>query len=357
MIKIIFAGTPELACPSLDLLHRSESICISAVLTRPDQPFGRRRVLSPSPVKKRALEWGLHIFTPEQLNRDVREQIAELKPDLLVVFAYGKIFRPAFLDLFSLGGINLHPSALPQWRGPSPIEAQLLAGSEQLGLSVQRISLEMDAGDILEQEFHTLPEGANYFAAAELAARQGAALLQRSGAKIAAQGHGYLDTARPQEHERASYCSMICKEDGLLDWGQSALQISRQCRAYAAWPRTYTGLDFQLDGSRIFQVNIIDGEVWPYPEGEGWSGAKPGTLLGLHPDAGLLVKTGEGILAVRHLQRQGKNICRAAEFANQLLPQYLPRLPREKLASVFEANRYCFEKPGRQPVQPSTSLR
>ena len=338
MLKIVFAATPKLACPSLEALHQLTTSHISALLTQPDQPAGRKRLLQPSAVKSKALELGLkNILTPAKLDKLVRQQIAEMQPDLLVVFAYGKIFRQVFLDLFPLGGINLHPSALPQWRGPSPIEAQLLAGVEQLGISVQRISLELDAGDILQQEFYTLPVAANYFAAAQIAAQQGAALLRRSCQKIATQGRNYLDTAKPQAHELASYCHRICKDDGRLDWNHSALQLSRQCRAYAAWPRAYTWLAWK--SAQIFQVHILEAQVWQANDAgdravlQQWlqqSRAQPGSLLALHSSDGLLVLTGAGILAIRQLQRQSKNACSAKEFANQLPNDqcYLPRYGR-----------------------------
>ncbi|WGK70169.1 methionyl-tRNA formyltransferase [Candidatus Haliotispira prima] len=339
MLKVIFAATPPLACPGLDALHqldRQGHIQLCAVLTQADRPAGRKRLLQPSAIKARALELDIqarHILGPEKLDAALCRQVEELEPDLLVVFAYGKIFRPNFLSIFPLGGINLHPSTLPQWRGPSPIEAQLLSGTEQLGLSLQRIAAEMDAGDILEQQLHPLPLAADYFTAAELVSQQGAHLLRTVCEQIARSGSDYLQSARPQQHDQATYCRLIQKEDGRIDWQNSALQISRQCRAYAAWPKAHTWLPWQTEtGSEEQQINILQAEEWQpsEPEREALSRyterkpASPGDLLALHPQAGLLIVCGQGqnqgqsILAVKRLQRQSRNASSAKEFANQL---------------------------------------
>ena len=322
MLKIIFAGTPQLCCPSLEALWQLEQqkiIQISAVLTQPDRPVGRKRILQPGPVKQKALELGCEpILDPERLDLRLRERVAELQPDLLVVFAYGKIFRQRFLDIFPLGGINLHPSALPQWRGPSPIEAQLLSGAQKLSISVQRLALEMDAGDLLEQQSFLLPAQADYFAAAEIAAHQGADLLQATCKRIASEGINYLETARPQNDEQASYCQKIRKEDGQIDWQNSALQISRQCRAYAAWPHTYSWA-YSSESSQnreLQQIHIL--AVQEYSITASQNDLLPGQILALHPKAGLLVCCGEGILAIQKLQRQSRKPVTAKDFANQI---------------------------------------
>ncbi len=391
MLKIIFAATPDLACPSLQTLFELEKqgdICLIAVLTKPDQAVGRKRILQPSPIKAHTLKllakgWQGKLITPEKLTASVRHEIAALQPDLLAVFAYGKIFHQRFLDLFPLGGINLHPSALPQWRGPSPIEAQLLAGATNLTISIQRISLEMDAGDILEQEAYPLPPGANYFFAAELVAKEGASLLRRCCENLLQQNQAcptgyqsYLNTARPQQHQQASYCQMLKKDDGRLNWNNSALQISLQCRAYVAWPKAHTWLRWQTgkgaNQETYLQINILDAEIWQptketmqsrleitQTENQQSKFISPGSLLALHPSGCLLVSTGDGILAIWQLQRQNKNACSAKEFANQLqnnqqdhcLPKWSQLAATAPLKSIVQSltqsalSLYCFKTP------------
>ena len=135
-MKILFAGTPSLAVPSLEKIARAHRV--TGVLTGPDKAEGRGRPSVPSPVKKAALALQLEVIQPARLDAAFIEQIRSLAPDLLVVVAYGRIFRETFLDLFPLGGVNLHPSLLPRFRGPSPVSAAILAGDTETGVTVQR---------------------------------------------------------------------------------------------------------------------------------------------------------------------------------------------------------------------------
>ncbi|HTP58355.1 MAG TPA: methionyl-tRNA formyltransferase, partial [Spirochaetia bacterium] len=148
-MRILFAGTPPLAVPSLEKL--AQDLEVSAVLTAPDSPSGRGRTPCPSAVKQAALTLGIPALTPEKLDQEAIASVKALAPDLLVVVAYGKIFRRSFLDLFPRGGINVHPSLLPLYRGPSPISAAILAGDAETGVTVQKLAMKFDTGDILSQ--------------------------------------------------------------------------------------------------------------------------------------------------------------------------------------------------------------
>ena len=175
-MRLLFAGTPEIALPALEALHGEGYI--QAVLTAPDAPRGRGRKPAASPVKERALELGLPVLSPERLGRAVRDEIGEFQPDLLAVVAYGRIFGPRFLALFPGGGINLHPSILPRHRGPAPLPATILAGDSEWGLTVQRIALEMDAGDILiQQRYPVTGDETTALLTGESAARGATAML------------------------------------------------------------------------------------------------------------------------------------------------------------------------------------
>ncbi len=145
-MRILFAGTPGIAVPSLRVTAGQHQVC--AVLTGRDRPAGRGRSPEASEVKKAALAIGLPVIEADRLDAGVRETIRRLAPDLLVVVAFGRIFRTGFLDLFPRGGVNVHPSLLPRYRGPSPITAAILAGDRETGVTVQRIALEVDAGDV-----------------------------------------------------------------------------------------------------------------------------------------------------------------------------------------------------------------
>jgi len=232
-MRVLFAGTPSLAVPSLRAIARFTV----GVLTSPDQPSGRGRASAPSPVKEAALSLGLKLFQPARLDAAFIEEVRALAPDLLVVAAYGKIFRQAFLQVFPLGGINFHPSLLPRFRGPSPVSAVILAGDPETGVTVQRIALKFDTGDILAQERYPLTGDETTTTLGGALAARGAGLVESIIARYEA---GSPPTPIPQREEDASYCHPLRKEEGLVDWGEPAVQIERKVRAYDPWPRAST---------------------------------------------------------------------------------------------------------------------
>lgn len=288
-MRILFAGTPEIALPSLRLLHQHGYA--AAVLSSPDAPKGRSRQPTPSPVKELALELGLPVVTPERLGSAAREEILPFNADLLAVVAYGRIFGPKFLELFPLGGINLHPSLLPKYRGPAPLPATILAGEEEWGLSVQQISLAMDAGDIYLQRRFPL-RGTE--TAAELtlrAAESGAEALLETVRQIES-GEG---RPQAQNEAEASYFGLIRKSDGEIDWNLPAIDIDRRVRAYNPWPGAYSW----FEGKKL--------SLWEStPLAGGSESDRPGRVVAVDTGAGILVQTGSGLLALRSLQLQGK---------------------------------------------------
>jgi methionyl-tRNA formyltransferase len=245
------------------------------------------------------------VIKPESLKGEARELAAALRPDLLVSFAYGKIFGPRFLALFPRGGINIHPSLLPKYRGPTPIPQAILAGDRETGITIQRIAPEIDSGDILVQE--RTPLGGRETAAAlgALMARKAAELLP---SLLRALEAGSLE-ARPQNHREASYCSLIAKEDGLIDWSGGVRGIDAKIRAYNPWPLSWT-----YHGKE--RLYILEAE--PLGEGEtGQSaGSPPGLVLGIDKRRGILVQTGSGILALKVLQYQAKKALEWRAFLN-----------------------------------------
>ncbi len=285
-MRVLFAGTPGIAVPSLRAAARAHEVC--AVLTGVDQPAGRGREVRPSEVKRAALEMGLRVIEADRLDAGVRETIRGLAPELLVVVAFGRIFRAAFLDLFPRGGVNVHPSLLPRYRGPSPIAAAILGGDRETGVSVQRIALEVDAGDLYAQRVVPLAGGETTGTLTPALADVGADLL----AGVLAGIEAGTAKAVPQSGE-VTRCRMTGKADGLVDWRESAALIERKVRAYDPWPRTTTawaGRPLVLLHTRLPAGNVGTG-----------TGAPPGTVLGPSPE-GLLVRAGDGPLAVVRLQ-------------------------------------------------------
>jgi len=286
-MRLLFAGTPDIAVPTLRAV--ADAFPVVGVLTAPDRVAGRGRKVTPPPVKTTAEELGLTVLQPHKLDEDARGAVRSLAPDMLVVFAYGKIFGPKFMGLFLEGGVNVHPSLLPKYRGPAPIPAAILAGEAETGITVQYISQKMDAGAIVARERITL-EGTETAASLsdDVAGRAGPLLvstLHRIEAGTAA--------PEPQDEAAASYCSLINKSDAAIDWEQPADRIERMVRAYHPWPGAYTFWGGRKLTIREAGVSGAQGE-----------GKQPGRVLGVDRERGILIQTGNGVLGVRRLQIQ-----------------------------------------------------
>ena len=321
-MRILFAGSPVIAVPALEavfeLARREKGFELAGVLTNPDSVKGRRGTPEPTGIaacaewlsQSQAADGGgpVPILKPEKLDAAAREQTAALKPDLLIAFAYGKIFGPRFLSLFPLGGINIHPSLLPKYRGPAPIPAAILAGERETGISIQRLAPEMDSGDILLRE--TVPlNGRETTASLSLVmARKAAALLP---AALRGLDSGNL-RVEPQNHREATFCSLIAKEAGLIDWNRGAVEIDARIRAYNPWPLSWT----THNGEQLF---ILEAEALePAPDSETAPGRPvfPGQILGTDKQKGIIIQTGAGALAVTALQYRSRKPLEWRDFLN-----------------------------------------
>lgn len=301
-MRILFAGTPQVAVPMLEALNECFTVC--GVLTNPDSMKGRGRKLYPSPVKEKALELGLEIIQPEKINRETRERVAALKPDILVCFAYSKLFRESFLELFPLGGVNLHPSLLPKYRGPSPVSEAILNGDKETAVTIQRMALKMDSGDILFQKPYPLGDDITTGGFLDIIARDGALYMIEVLTKLE---KGELE-GLPQDESQVSYCSKVNKEDGLIDWNRSAAEIERLIRAYAPAPGGFT---FWHEQILFIRAAKTDGFYW-----KGEEKGKPGQVLGVDKKAGILVQTGEGLICLTQLQLQSRKVLDYKSFLN-----------------------------------------
>lgn len=301
-MRILFAGTPEFALPSLQAIHEHSELV--AVLTNPDRVSGRSRKLRQNPVKQYAEAVGVPVLQPERLDAAAREAVQEYAPDLLAVAAYGKIFGPKFLAIFAQGGINLHPSLLPRYRGPAPIPAAILSGDHESGISIQQIALEMDAGDILVQEPFPISPQSTTQNLSEYSARRGAELMLQAIDQLES---GAIKP-RPQNANHASYCRLIKKEDALINWQLSAADIERTVRAYLPWPLAHTHWEGRV-------LNILAAAPLESPRSSGGD-RKPGRVLGVDKNRGILIETGEGILALQSLQLQARKVMDWRSFIN-----------------------------------------
>jgi methionyl-tRNA formyltransferase len=239
--RIVFMGSPGFAVPSLQAL--ASHYPPVGVVTQPDQPAGRGRILTPPPVKILAEELGIPVIQPKRLREPgAMEQLADWQPDLIVVAAFGQILRPDVLGLPSLGCINVHASLLPRWRGAAPIQAAILHGDQQTGITIMKMDAGVDTGPILSQRNINIQPDDTAGILAERLAETGAQLLIDTLP-------GYLNGAiRPQAQEdaQATYAPMLSKLDGLLDFTQAAQVLKRKVHAFNPWPGAFTYINAEI---------------------------------------------------------------------------------------------------------------
>ena len=297
-MKLVFFGTSEFALPALKALHQHGGYEVVSVVTRPDKPGGRGLKLLPSPVKEMAQKWGLKIFQPSRL---------EISPTPLGIAAsYGQLIPKDVIESFKLGILNLHPSLLPKYRGPSPIQATILNGDPETGVTIIKMDEDMDHGDIVaKSKIKNQKSKLSFRELHDQLAELGAELLVRTLPKYIA---GEIKPV-PQEHEKATYTKIIKKPDARIDWQNPADVIVRQIRAYSVWPVAWTTL-----GGRPLKVH--EGEPLPLDVPQ----KKPGQIL--EAKKRLTVKCGNlkrqefGVLEIKSLQVAGGKILSAKDFLN-----------------------------------------
>lgn len=298
--RIVYMGTPEFSVPALEGLVQSEYEVV-AVYTRPDKPVARSKEPAPSPVKRVALEHGIEVVQPVRLREPAEvERLAALRPDAIVVAAYGQILPQSVLDIPASGCLNIHPSLLPKYRGASPIASAILEGEEDTGITIMLMDAGMDTGPIISQFVVGIEPDDTTGSLGERLARAGARLLAET---LPMWFEGWL-TPRPQDESEATYTKQIAKEDGAIDWHMSAFEIQRRVRAFQPWPGCYTWWQGRM-------LKIV--EAVPVREP---GAAEPGRVVAMGPDqqAVVGVGTGGGVLGLLNVQLEGKRAMPAAEF-------------------------------------------
>jgi methionyl-tRNA formyltransferase len=299
-LRVIFMGTPDLACPSLQSLLDAPDLKVVAVVTQPDRPKGRDLKLQASPVKTLALKANLPVLQPERARNEVFiGELRALQPDLIAVAAYGQLLPKSLLDLPRFGCVNLHTSLLPKYRGAAPIQWAILNGDPETGVTIMKIDVGLDTGDILTQEITVIqPEDTSEILHDRLA-RMGATLLVRTIRDYVA---GQI-IPRPQPAEGAVYAPKITKEDGHIDWSQSATAIWNRVRGLMPWPGAFT---FLSGSPRPHLLKIWHAEVVA-------RAGQPGELL-CADKTGIVIGCGRDALRVLVLQREGGRRLSAQEF-------------------------------------------
>lgn len=285
--RIIFMGTPDFACPTLQkLIDLNENLL--AVVTQPDRPKGRGQKLMPPPVKELAVKHGIPVHQPLKVrNPDFVELVRELKPDAIVVVAFGQILPKALLDIPPHGCINVHASLLPRYRGAAPLNWCIINGETETGATTMLMDPGLDTGPMLLQQKTPIDENEDILSLHDRMAALGAELLAETLDRLKA---GDI-TPLPQSDDNTCYASMLKKEDGLIDWQKDARAIHDQVRGMSVWPGAYTYLGEQM--LKIFSTSTGSG-----------SGA-PGTVLKASKGQ-LEVACRSGSLLIRELQLSGK---------------------------------------------------
>jgi len=286
-MRVVFMATGDIAIPSLQRLIGFPGIEVVAVYTQPDRPFGRKLEMHPPEIKKVALAAGIPVFQPERL-ADAMTELRALRPDLIVVMAYGQILRRAVLTLPPLGCLNLHASLLPRHRGASPIQAAIRAGDTESGITVMHIAPALDSGDIiLVKSIPIRPDetgGTLHDRLAELAPEALGDALEQIIAGTA--------TRVRQDDALATYLGKLTREDGAIDWSRSSTEIERWIRAFDPWPGTHT--EWQGQKLKLFPPVQLS-------EGSG----RPGEILEAEGDR-LTVACGSGALTLGEVQVEGR---------------------------------------------------
>ena len=297
-MRIVFIGAGEIGVPTLQALLRSSEHQLTGVVTQPDKPVGRAQRIEPTPIKKALAGSNVPILQPARIkDPQAIEEIRALQPDAIVVMAYGQILPPEVLEVPSVACLNLHASLLPRWRGAAPIQAAIAAGDRETGITVMYMAEGLDTGDILLQRridiSPTDTGGSLHDRLAQIAPEASLEALQ-----MLATGNA---PRIPQDNALATYAPKLTRDDGKIDWSESAEVIERKIRAFNPWPGAFTEIAASGVGKlKIFSAAIVD------------LSGKPGEFL--RSEKELIVAAGKNALALNEVQPEGKRRMDAAAF-------------------------------------------
>lgn len=297
-MKILFMGTPDFAAAILERLSKTGHE-ITAAVSQPDKPRGRGHKLMPTEVKKKAMELNIPVYQPETMkNEAFLPELNKLKPDMIIVAAYGKLLPPYIIDYPKYGCINVHASLLPKYRGAAPIQWSIINGEEKTGVSIMRMDYGLDTGDVISMEETPIGEYETSEQLFDRLAVIGAQLLVRTMDKIFDGSASYTK----QNHDEQTYAPMISRKTAVIDWYASARAISKLICGMNSYPLAQT--TYKGKG-----LKIADAEVTS--DGSG----RPGEIIGLVKNKGLLVACGEGALYLKNVQFEGSKRMYVEDYA------------------------------------------
>ncbi len=298
-MRVVFAGTPEFAVASLRAVV-SAGVDVVTVFTQPDRPSGRGRKTTASPVKQYALKKNIDVRQPKHITVAVAEQLAALQPDVMIVVAYGLILPQVLLDVPRFGCINVHGSLLPRWRGAAPIQRAIEAGDSESGISLMQMEAGLDTGPVLVTAALAIEANETAQTLHDKLAELGGKILAQALLAIAA------DELIPQTQNQslATYAEKLSKAEALVDWNQSAKTLDRKIRALNPWPVAQT--TFKHKPLRIWMCSVSN---------QAATGKPAGTVVAVSKNA-ISVQTGEGVLDILTLQKQGGRPLSVKDFLN-----------------------------------------
>lgn len=302
MIKTIFMGTPDFAIPILETLIKNTEVIL--VVTQPDRIVGRKKLLTPSPIKELAIKNNIPVFQPEKIRIDY-EEIKKYQPDLIVTCAYGQIVPKSVLEIPPLGCINVHASLLPKYRGGAPIHHAIINGEEKTGITIMYMDEGMDTGDIISMEEVPILENDNVETMHEKLSKLGAKMLEETLPSIINKTNQRIK----QNNEEATYAPTIKREDEHLDFASSAKDIFNKVRGLNSWPLANTLINEE-------EVKVLEGYIGENSNGE------PGTIVNIKKDA-IGIACSDKIYYMTKIKPFGKKI--------MLVKDYLNGINKEKL--------------------------
>jgi methionyl-tRNA formyltransferase len=297
LTKIVFMGTPAFSAPILRMLVE-QGYEVALVVTQPDRPVGRKKILTPTPVKEQALALDLPVYQPESLkDPEQAQKILDLQPDLIVTAAFGQILPTAILEAPRLGAINVHASLLPEYRGGAPIHQAIIDGKKETGVTIMYMVDRLDAGDIISQTTVPIEEMDHTGSMFEKLSIAGKELLQETLPSII----DGTNARTPQDEERVTFARNISRQQERMDWNKSARELYNQVRGLHPWPVAFTS----LGGTNV--------KIWWAELADLAKNSQPGEVLELTEDA-IIVQTGDGALAIKELQPAGKKRMTAQDY-------------------------------------------
>lgn len=302
-MRLVFMGTPTFAVPVLAGLTGLDGYEVVGVYTPPDRPAGRGRKAQSSPVKDFALENDLTVLQPANFrSAEVQAELAELRPDAIIVAAYGKLLPKPVLDLAPLGCLNVHPSLLPRHRGPSPVATTILNGDQVTGVTIMLLDEGMDTGPLIAQHEYLMKGNETTDQLTTALFELGGKLLEES---LPQWQSGEL-LSEPQDESLASVTRKLVRADGLADWTLSADELETRARAFTPWPGLFT--HWNGSGLKLVSVAFVASDSEEF---------EPGLVVATdHPDLPAAVATSQGFLGLKTLQLEGKRAVGVKDFLN-----------------------------------------